>query len=63
MVKAFYILIAGNLSAATVFFITGIMAQNALLNLCGWIFVSASLVLLIFMNFMRRRFAKMQQKK
>jgi|GEM_PF-5296151 len=62
MVKAFYILIAGNLSAAAVFFTTGILSQNALLNLCGWIFVTASLILLIFANVMRRRFAQLQSK-
>ncbi|MBD1207972.1 MAG: hypothetical protein H9535_06065 [Ignavibacteria bacterium] len=62
MVKAFYILIAGNLSAAAVFFTTGILSQNALLNLCGWIFVGASLILLIFITVMRRRFPQLQEK-
>jgi Na+/melibiose symporter-like transporter len=60
MVKAFYIVIAANLAAAAVFFTSGILSENALLNLCGWIFVTASLILLIFMNVMRRRLAKLQ---
>lgn len=59
MVKAFYILIASNLSAAAVFFVSGIISENALLNLCGWIFVTASLILLIFVNILRRRLAKL----
>lgn len=60
MLKAFYIMIAANMSAAAVFFFAGIMAENALLNICGWIFTTASLMLLIFMNVLRRRFAKLQ---
>jgi len=60
MVKAFYILIAANLASAAVFFTSGILSENALLNLCGWVFVTASLILLIFMNVMRRRLAKLQ---
>ncbi len=60
MLKAFYIMIAANLSAAAVFFISGILAENALLNICGWIFTTASLMLLIFMNILRRRLAKIQ---
>lgn len=53
-------MIGANMSAAAVFFIAGIMAENALLNICGWIFTTASLMLLIFMNVLRRRFAKLQ---
>lgn len=56
MIKGFLILIAANISAATVFFITGTMANNGLLLLCGWIFVAASAMLLLFLFFMRRRF-------
>lgn len=55
MIKGFFILIAANISAATVFFITGTMANNGLLLLCGWIFVAASAMLLAFLVFMRRR--------
>jgi hypothetical protein len=55
MIKGFFILIAANISAATVFFITGTMANNGLLLLCGWIFVAASAMLLVFLVFMRRR--------
>jgi FtsH-binding integral membrane protein len=56
MVKAIYIMLACNLMAAAVFFVGGITAGNPLMNLLGWIFVAASVMLLVFVFFMRRKF-------
>lgn len=62
MLKAFYTLIAANLSAAAVFFVSGIIADHGLLYICSSIFALASLLLLLLLMMLRHRAARVESK-
>jgi hypothetical protein len=56
MVKAFYVLISCNLLSAAIFFGSGVASSNVVLKLVGVVFIGASLLLFIFLWFVRRKY-------